>query len=603
MNNLIRGKGGLIMGIMHTKAERTEKVKEIKAENEKKVKEVRAKKKELDAEVKKKAKQVAADGKKRRAGITFRLVMLAIVPVIVMVLGLITTTIFSLKSGLEEEAMDGLELLSGAVQSSYEDIKGNYEYKNGRLFKGGEELTIKPAALDIYVKNSKNDVQVTLTYGTKRVLTTLTDNKGARLTGTDISSEVWDVVKTGKTYRDTNYKVDGKRYCAVYVPLKDNNQVVGCVFAGQPTSDITNYIMQKVGTMLIVSAVVLILVGIVATFIAQSISKSIKRASVSVTKVAGGDLTVEVDKTVLKRQDEIGDMGRALETLIIKLREIVGSLAKSATDLGESGNSIDSMASQSSVAAGEISTAVEEISKGAVSQAEDIETATNEIMTMGEQITQIVNNIADLTKTSKNMEEAESASQDTMIELSDAVQRTTDAVARIAKQIETTNESVDKIGNAASLIADIASQTSLLSLNASIESARAGEAGKGFAVVADQVSLLAAQSAEAAKESRDLIETSVSAVERGKVIADETAKQLEQVVESSKAATAEVYKIAVALEADAATMTQINQGVEQINSVVQTNSATSQQCAAASQEMSDQAGTLEQLIKSFKIRK
>lgn len=493
------------MGKMHTKAERTEKVKEIKAENEKKVKEVRAKKKELDAEVKKKAKQVAADGKKRRAGITFRLVMLAIVPVIVMVLGLITTTTFSLKSGLEEEAMDGLELLSGAVQNSYEDIKGNYEYKNGKLFKGGEELTIKPAALDIYVKNSENDVQVTLTYGTKRVLTTLTDNKGARLTGTDISSEVWDVVKTGKTYRDTNYKVEGERYCAVYVPLKDNNQVVGCVFAGQPTSDITNYIMQKVGTMLIVSAVVLILVGIVATFIAQSISKSIKRASVSVTKVAGGDLTVEVDKTVLKRQDEIGDMGRALETLIFKLREIVGSLAKSATDLGESGNSIDSMASQSSVAAGEISTAVEEISKGAVSQAEDIETANNEIMTMGDQITQIVNNIEDLTSTSKNMEEAENASQTTMAELSEAVQRTTDAVARIAKQIETTNESVDKIGNAASLIADIASQTSLLSLNASIESARAGEAGKGFAVVASEIQKLSSQSDSTASKIQEII--------------------------------------------------------------------------------------------------
>ena len=505
VNNLIRGKGGLIMGIMHTKAERTEKVKEIKAEKEKKVKEVRAKKKELDAEVKKKAKQVAAERKKRRAGITFRLVMLAIVPVIVMVLGLIATTVFSLKSGLEEEAMDGLELLGGAVQSSYEDIKGNYEYKNGKLFKGGEELTIKPAALDIYVKNSKNDVQVTLTYGTKRVLTTLTDNKGARLTGTDIPSDVWDVVKTGKTYRDTNYKVDGKRYCAVYVPLKDNNQVVGCVFAGEPTSEITSYIMQKVGTMLIVSVVVLILVGIVATFIAQSISKPIKRASVSVTKVAGGDLTVEVDKTVLKRQDEIGDMGRALETLIFKLREIVGSLAKSATDLGESGNSIDSMASQSSVAAGEISTAVEEISKGAVSQAEEIETATNEIMTMGEQITQIVNNIADLTKTSKNMEEAENASQDTMIELSDAVQRTTDAVARIAKQIETTNESVDKIGNAASLIADIASQTSLLSLNASIESARAGEAGKGFAVVASEIQKLSSQSDNTASKIQEII--------------------------------------------------------------------------------------------------
>lgn len=126
-------------------------------------------------------------------------------------------------------------------------------------------------------------------------------------------------------------------------------------------------------------------------------------------------------------------------------------------------------------------------------------------MTMGEQITQIVNNIADLTKTSKNMEEAENASQDTMIELSDAVQRTTDAVARIAKQIETTNESVDKIGNAASLIADIASQTSLLSLNASIESARAGEAGKGFAVVASEIQKLSSQSDSTASKIQEII--------------------------------------------------------------------------------------------------
>ena len=156
--------------------------------------------------------------------------------------------------------------------------------------------------------------------------------------------------------------------------------------------------------------------------------------------------------------------------------------------------------------AGEISTAVEEISKGAVSQAEDIETATNEIMTMGEQITQIVNNIADLTKTSKNMEEAESASQDTMIELSDAVQRTTDAVARIAKQIETTNESVDKIGNASlHLLQILQSQTSLLSLNASIESARAGEAGKGFAVVASEIQKLSSQSDSTASKIQEII--------------------------------------------------------------------------------------------------
>lgn len=165
------------------------------------------------------------------------------------------------------------------------------------------------------------------------------------------------------------------------------------------------------------------------------------------------------------------------------------------------------------------------------------------------------------------------------------------------------NEASQEIGKIIATINDIASQTNLLALNASIEAARAGEAGKGFAVVADQVSVLAAQSAEAAKESTVLIESSVKAVEKGMVIAGETAKQLENVVTGSKVITEEVNKVAAALEAQEEAFSQINAGVEQINDVVQTNSATSQECAAASQEMSSQAGTLEGLIRKFKVAK
>lgn len=165
------------------------------------------------------------------------------------------------------------------------------------------------------------------------------------------------------------------------------------------------------------------------------------------------------------------------------------------------------------------------------------------------------------------------------------------------------DEASKEIGKIIATINEIAAQTNLLALNASIEAARAGEAGKGFAVVADQVSVLAAQSAEAAKESANLIESSVRAVEKGMLIADETAKQLESVVAGSQEITGEVNQVAEALGAQQEAFLQINQGVDNINDVVQTNSATSQECAAASQEMNSQAGTLEGLIRKFKVGK
>ncbi len=165
-------------------------------------------------------------------------------------------------------------------------------------------------------------------------------------------------------------------------------------------------------------------------------------------------------------------------------------------------------------------------------------------------------------------------------------------------EINVASKEIDKI---IATINEIAAQTNLLALNASIEAARAGEAGKGFAVVANQVNVLADQSAQAAKESSVLIETSVKAVEKGMVIAGQTAAQLDDVANTSKTITEEVSNIADTLETQTAEIYQINEGIEQINDVVQTNSATSEECAAASQEMSSEADNLRELIQKFRV--
>ena len=165
-------------------------------------------------------------------------------------------------------------------------------------------------------------------------------------------------------------------------------------------------------------------------------------------------------------------------------------------------------------------------------------------------------------------------------------------------EINGASKEIDKI---IATINEIASQTNLLALNASIEAARAGEAGKGFAVVANQVNVLADQSAQAAKESATLIETSVKAVEKGMVIAGQTASQLQEVAENSQIITKEVTNIAETLETQTTEIQQINDGIEQINDVVQTNSATSEECAAASQEMSSEAENLREMIRKFKV--
>jgi len=166
---------------------------------------------------------------------------------------------------------------------------------------------------------------------------------------------------------------------------------------------------------------------------------------------------------------------------------------------------------------------------------------------------------------------------------------------------EITNTS-QEIGKIIHTIDDIAFQTNILALNAAVEAARAGEAGKGFSVVADEVRNLAGKSAEAAKSTTALIESAVDAIEKGRLLADQAAGSLLEVVDTSKSVDEKIRQIAKASEEESYAVTQIAAGLEQISAVVQTNSATSEESAAASEELSGQAQMLKSLVNRFKLR-
>ena len=279
---------------------------------------------------------------------------------------------------------------------------------------------------------------------------------------------------------------------------------------------------------------------------------------------------------------------RAENYYVGDFQAILGSIREMNKYLSTTLLRINDASDQVASGSDQVSSGAQGLSQGATEQASAVEQLAASINDISSQVKQTSENAK------KASEQVENAGADLQI----SNQKMEEMIAAMSEISDRSGE----IGKIIKTIEDIAFQTNILALNAAVEAARAGSAGKGFAVVADEVRNLASKSAEAAQNTTHLIEGSMQAVDNGTKIAGSTAEALLSTVESTKNAVELVEKITRAAENQANSIQEITQGMDQISSVVQTNSATAQESAAASEELSSQSQMLKELTGRFTLR-
>ena len=535
-----------------------------------------------------------------------KLLAMSLFPLIV--LGL-TTIIFGnarIREVVTDNIENGLRGTAVAVRNAidYAD-EGEYHVEDGTLYKGEFDVTNVTDMAD-HIQTSA-DTDITVFYGNTRYMTSILDAQGNRAIGTTASEEVTSKVLDGQQeYFSSDANVNGAAYFGYYIPIMENGNSVGMVFAGMPQADAKAQINKIISLIAGIMVLFVFLFSASTILVVKSMARGLICGTSALEQVATGKLNVELNSKFAERKDEIGQISRAVQKLKQELTSVITEIMGNSKELHESSELLHEKTNASMEHINQIERAVDEIAQGAGSQAQETQSATEHVIAMGNMIEDTSKEITTLNENAKQIKTLGQDAVTTIEELQKINHKTKESIDVIYDQTNTTNTSAQRIKEATALITEIAEETNLLSLNASIEAARAGEQGRGFAVVAGQIQKLAEQSNESARQIEEIINSlledsgkAVETMESVKEIMDEQNINVQKTNDQVRQVIGQVDESIAAIDRIAQQSGKLNEARLVITDTVQNLTAVAEENAAGTQESAASVAQIGELIRDI----
>lgn len=530
---------------------------------------------------------------------------LIVVPLVLLLALLLSSSIVKSSASGRELFKEKLKAVAVSVNNSYNAlVDGDWELIDGVLCKGGEP--VDNTLIDGIGK--QNDIEITLFFGDTRYLTTLKDDSGKRIVGTKVGSKITeDVLKNGREYINESISIKNKEYYAIYMPLTNSDgSIVGMLFIGQERQLIREFMYALCRSILYNGIVFCLIMIAVSFFLIKPIVTTIKGLSAELEKFSNGELDIQCKVPKINKNDELGILADSVNNLAFKFGEIIRSVQEQSGVLSEESEKLVQIADVSAGSIESISQAIDDVARGAEEQATDMTNTMGNIQELSATLDTVLSQVEKLSGVASGLKDYSDNTKGAMKELVSVNEKAKSSVHSMVVQTNETIKAMKEIDVILESIQDIASQTNLLSLNASIEAARAGGAGKGFAVVAGEVKKLADDCVNASKQIAEIVKNISGEMEKSGVLVRELEENADSQLAKLNGANDFVDNIIDGIFAVSGEITEINAEIKSLDSVkagigsaIENLSAISEENAASSEEVASSVTDVSSSVKNL----